>query len=1062
MGEIVASVSLALSKAATTVAAKLGASAAVQAAVGNFVLNYGVQSILVASSIAYSRAQARKLKKALSATGTGTALDQGRSQMVRDPLAPWRLIYGQVQVSGSISFFHQADATGYHYFTLTLAHHQCEELGTIKFDNEEVPLDGSGNATGTYAGYVQIRKYTGLAAGERDTVWESEISSKWTSNHLGKSVARLHVRLKWDADKFPQGLPLITCLVKGKKLYDPREGSHDPDDPSTWEYSNNAALCAADLLNNDIEHFGKGIAWSRIKESELITAANICDEDVILETTENAGSFETGVTYAIETVGTTDFTAIGASANTVGTVFTATGAGTGTGVANLTEKRYTANGTHTTDINPNDTLRDLAGAMAGSVNDTGGTWTILAGAWRTPTVTLTDDDIISAFKCTPRQSRQDSFNGVKGTYFSPENDWAPADFPPVKNDTYKSWDGGVRLWKDVNYPFTTSYATAQRLAKIDLERGRQQIIVNGDYKLKAMQVQVGDNISYTRARLGWSSKAFEVLNWGLKITQTEGGPGLAVPLTLQESASASYDWNDGEETTIDAAANTGLYDPRNVATPSNFTALSDATTTFQQEDGSTIARVKLSWTASTDPHIASGGQCVPQYKPSAGSTWYDLPPVDGALGETYVDNLEIGTDFDFRLYFRNVKGVKSATPATVDDHTVAGDTSAPDAPTGLTATAGAGFVDLDWDDNTETDLGEYAIYRHTSNSFAGASKIAEARTSRFIDAKSITAGTTYYYWITAIDRSENESDESTGANAAPTAPINGSAPSTPSAPTYSSEGTYEAGDGTVFAYIVIDTPALPSGAVAIDVLYRVNGSSSWIIADQLYTDTTARIDDLSPGVAYQFAVRGISSGGASSSVSTALSRTAPNKSGAPATPTGLAATSTLESITLDWNDNTEDDLAYYEVYRHTSNSSGSATKLANTLSSRFVDTLPSGTTTYYYWIKAVNRTGNASSFSTGASAAATGQSGGGTNTLTVNWHPSGTGGGEIGGVTKSGTQSVVTGISPGVWVDIEADAMVSGDSFLQWSGDTGQLESSPSTRVNRVLSGGNLTLTADY
>jgi len=46
-----------------------------------------------------------------------------------------------------------------------------------------------------------------------------------------------------------------------------------------------------------------------------------------------AGSFVVGVAYTIQSVGTTDFTAIGASANTVGVVFTATGVGSGTGTA---------------------------------------------------------------------------------------------------------------------------------------------------------------------------------------------------------------------------------------------------------------------------------------------------------------------------------------------------------------------------------------------------------------------------------------------------------------------------------------------------------------------------------------------------------------------------------------------------------------------------------------------------------------------------------------------------------------------------------------------------------
>lgn len=49
--------------------------------------------------------------------------------------------------------------------------------------------------------------------------------------------------------------------------------------------------------------------------------------------TTNAGSFVNGTKYIIDSLGTTDFTLIGASSNTLGTIFTATGAGTGTGSA---------------------------------------------------------------------------------------------------------------------------------------------------------------------------------------------------------------------------------------------------------------------------------------------------------------------------------------------------------------------------------------------------------------------------------------------------------------------------------------------------------------------------------------------------------------------------------------------------------------------------------------------------------------------------------------------------------------------------------------------------------
>ena len=53
-------------------------------------------------------------------------------------------------------------------------------------------------------------------------------------------------------------------------------------------------------------------------------------------TTTTAGAFVSGAKYTIAAVGSTSFTGIGASANTVGITFTATGAGSGSGTATIT------------------------------------------------------------------------------------------------------------------------------------------------------------------------------------------------------------------------------------------------------------------------------------------------------------------------------------------------------------------------------------------------------------------------------------------------------------------------------------------------------------------------------------------------------------------------------------------------------------------------------------------------------------------------------------------------------------------------------------------------------
>ena len=79
---------------------------------------------------------------------------------------------------------------------------------------------------------------------------------------------------------------------------------------------------------------------------------------------------------------------------------------------------------------------------------------------------------------------------------------------------------------------------------------------------------------------------------------------------------------------------------------------------------------------------------------------------------------------------------------------------------------------------------------------------------------------------------------------------------------------------------------------------------------------------------------------------------------APATPSGLTVNVAIANVVgLDWNDNTEADLAYYTLYRGTSPLFGSASAIANVAVSRFTDVIsidPNVGQNYNYWIRAVN------------------------------------------------------------------------------------------------------------
>ncbi len=78
---------------------------------------------------------------------------------------------------------------------------------------------------------------------------------------------------------------------------------------------------------------GRTFAYGTPVAPTFALSTNTLTAQVASPAAITAGSFVTGRRYQILTVGTTNFTTIGASASTVGVQFTATGAGTGTGTA---------------------------------------------------------------------------------------------------------------------------------------------------------------------------------------------------------------------------------------------------------------------------------------------------------------------------------------------------------------------------------------------------------------------------------------------------------------------------------------------------------------------------------------------------------------------------------------------------------------------------------------------------------------------------------------------------------------------------------------------------------
>ena len=400
-----------------------------------------------------------------------------------------QIIYGKTKIGGVIVFDH-AHGTDNKYLSRIVAYaaHEIDAFEDIYIDNYKVTslgsdgnvaevreVDENGNVIGSadtrFSGFIKIRKILGghttsLDGQSLSIDGNSFGGGKWTANHKLQGIAHLAVMFKFDRpeeegdlDRYQNGLPSVTAVVRGKKVYDPRT--------ATTAWSDNPALIIRDYLTNS--DYGLGEATSNIDDTKVSTAANICDETVSTDSST----------------------------------------------------RYTCNGAWLTSQTPIDLLTQLTGTCAGTLWYAQGKWRMLAGKYVAPTVTLTEDDLRSPLSISTRHSRRDNFNGVRGVFKGPASNYQMTDYPLVSSQTFIDVDGGLESVLDLPLPFTDTPGEAQRLANIALERNRSQLTLTGAFGLQAFALQVGDIVNITNTRLGFSNKIFEVVQWSFGIA--DGG-----------------------------------------------------------------------------------------------------------------------------------------------------------------------------------------------------------------------------------------------------------------------------------------------------------------------------------------------------------------------------------------------------------------------------------------------------------------------------------------------------------------------------------------------------------
>jgi len=696
-----------LSYAGSTGAAIAGFSVLGGAITGSMIVGY-IATTLVTSALL----SALSPKPDFSSLGSGGLLVNGKGAT-----EPAQVVYGQVRKGGTITF---VESTGVNnrilHQIIVLAAHEVEEIGDIYLNDEVVTMSNEDVTSAPFNGFVKIYKHLGDQTSVNDTFANSTstlantlISSVSSQNpelddtFVGKGLAYLYCRFTYDQDAFVNGLPVVTAVIKGKKVTKTVSGVDQ-----TPVYSNNAAWVIKDYLTSN---YGMNDDTSNINYTTFEAAADVCDQtDILSDGTE----------------------------------------------------QYTINGV----VNLNQPIRTVLEQMMTSCGGTlfwgAGMWKLYAGEFTTPTKTFTLDDLRSGVSLDTRVSSRDNFNKVTGTFIDKDQDWISADYPAIISSEFLNEDNGVETPLDLALPYTTNSFAAQRLAKQMLFRSREQISLSADFGLEALDVEVGDFVKFRNERYGWgvgNEKTFEVIGW--RLNPDPDNLDLRVNLQLRESSVNAFGFTVADEKAIVSNNSTLLkyYEvPTIGVTVSqeyrevNENVVNVLVVQVRSEAIERIGSVILKYKKTSDANFSSVGQTILVNEGNSAGRFeivgVDAPDVNST--PSYIDYTVSVTPV-------NALGYKGTTVTTT--YPLSADTTPPSEPSSLSHLLSGGTIFFDWPAVSDLDLSHYKLY-YSSNSSANfgdastllaVNKIARPATSISYPA---LAGK---FFVSSVDKTGNES-----------------------------------------------------------------------------------------------------------------------------------------------------------------------------------------------------------------------------------------------------------------------------------------------------------------
>ncbi len=354
-----------------------------------------------------------------------------------------------------------------------------------------------------------------------------------------------------------------------------------------------------------------------------------------------------------------------------------------------------------------------------------------------------------------------------------------------------------------------------------------------------------------------------------------------------------------------------------------------------------IQSVTLTWVPITNQNIK--GYVI--YRSGSPNGKFEfLTQINNNLQSSYTDSggilstLENDTTYYYRIAAFNDQGVGpfSQVSATTLPR--------PNPPTGLKVISGLPHsLIIQWQPSNDMSVAGYMVYRAESNlgPFKAIKRLNGRENTTYTDT-GLGDGVTYYYEVSSINYKDVESP--------PSAYVSGTTQIKPIPPLSLKALPTGAGEITVYWF-----PSPTKNVAYYKIYYGNSPSSMAYVGEVKSSELQYTIKHLEPGKIYLFMVKSIDASGVSSPDSEIVQgKTFP----IPQAPKGIKVEQLPNgSVKIEWA-SSGNDIAYYKLFRrYYLFITGEIAKVQGT---SYIDDKVKPNTTYYYWVKAVDKWGQES------------------------------------------------------------------------------------------------------